>query len=506
MDQYEFIRTAHRQYGKGIRQIAREFGHSRKTVRKALAGMAPEYRMSEKRKSPVMGPVREVVDRILIDDRQQPKKQRHTAKRIYDRLVEEYGFQGAESTVRHYIRKRRAELGVETTEAMVPLCPEVYGEAEVDWGEAVVKMGGEARKVKLFCMRPRFSGKPFVRAYPNEAQEMFLDAHVHAFAFYGGVFPVIVYDNLKTAVAKVLKGKQRVEQNQFKLFRAHYTFQAVFCNAARGNEKGGVEGQVKYARRNFLVPIPEVADFEELNKMLLTACEQQNERVLGGREDRRTIAARFEEEAAHLLKLPAAAYVAQKLVSAKVDKYQTVRVEGVRYSVPREFTGRRVEVAVGCEKVGIAWGKAKIAEHQRCFKARAWVLEPQHYLDTLYEKVTAFERAKPIREWRKTWPESHERMLSLMRHHHGERNGGRAFLEVLMLYRKHSRADVEAVVETALEQQIFDGASIRCLLEGLVDDETPPPRLANEHLPEQCRTRHEAPNLSRYDALVEAAS
>ena len=221
MDQYELIRTAHRVYKKSIRQIARETGHTRRTVRKVLAGQEPKYR---REKEP--------------ERRSQPVKQRHTAHRVWQRLVEEHEFTGAEPTVRRWVRERKTRLGWNQTGAVVPLDPEHALEAEVDWGTAWVRMGGEDRQVKLFCMRSRYSGKAFVRAYPSERQEMFLDGHIRALDWYGGVFPVLVFDNLKTAVKQILRGKARVEEVRFTAFRAHYTFEARFCNPARGQESG----------------------------------------------------------------------------------------------------------------------------------------------------------------------------------------------------------------------------------------------------------------------------
>jgi transposase len=258
MEQYELIRTAHGVYGRSIREISREYGHHHDIVRRVLTGHEPVYRRKKKPHSQVMDNVAETVEEWLKQDRNSPKKQRDTARRIYTRLVEEYNFKGGESTVRRWIRQKKQELGFDTTEAMVPLCPEVGKEAEIDWGTAQAIMDGVQRQVKLFCMRSRYSGKSFVRAYPLERQEMFFEGHIHAFSYFGGIHPVLVYDNLTTAVRCILKGKARVEQDRFVSFRSYYTFKARFCNAGQGHEKGNVEWLVGYARRNFLVPLPKV--------------------------------------------------------------------------------------------------------------------------------------------------------------------------------------------------------------------------------------------------------
>ena len=228
MEQYEVIRIAHRVYGKRIREIARELGHHRRTVRKALRGEEPRYRRKEALKNEAMNAWEGIIDSWSREDRQHPRKQRHTARRVYQRLKTEYGFAGAESTVRRWVRQRKRHLGLEYREAMVPLCPEIGQEAEVDWGEAEVWLQGKSAMIKYFCMRSRYSGKLFVGAYPGERQEMLFDAHLRAFAFFGGIYPVLVYDNMTTAVLKVFKGRRRIEQEQFRSFRGYYTFEARF--------------------------------------------------------------------------------------------------------------------------------------------------------------------------------------------------------------------------------------------------------------------------------------
>ena len=342
MDQYELIRTAHRVYGKSIREIRRETGHHRETIRKVLKGLEPKYRRRKPTRCPVMDPVAPIIEGWLLGDRDRPRRQRHTSRRIWDRLVEEHGFGGAESTVRRWVREWKAAHGYGARQAVVPLDPEVAREAEVDWGTAWVEMAGERRMVKLFVMRSRYSGKAFVRAYPWERQEMFFDAHMRAFAYYQGIFRQLVYDNLRPAVKKILRGKRRVEQEGFVSFRSYYTYEARFCNRGKGQEKGGVEGLIGYARRNFLVPLPRVRDFEELNQMLLERCQKYGSHRIAGREDDRTVQERFEGEKSRLLPLPKRPYENYKPLRVKVDRYQTVRVDRNRYSVPRAYVGRWV--------------------------------------------------------------------------------------------------------------------------------------------------------------------
>ncbi len=372
MDQYELIRTAKRVYKKSIRQIAKETGHSRITIRKVLSGLEPKYRRNKEPGCAVMDAVGAVVERWLKDDLTEPRKQRHTAHRIYTRLLEEHEFTGAESTVRRWVREQKIRLGLKITEAVVPLDPEVAQEAEVDWGSAWVGMSGERQQVKLFCMRSRYSGKAFVRAYPWERQEMFLDGHIRAFSFYGGAFPVLVYDNLTVAVRRILRGKARIEQERFTAFRSYHTFQARFCNPAQGQEKGGVEGLVGFARRNFLVPIPEVKNFDELNELLLARLIEHGETRIQGREDSRTINERHDEEHARLLPIPERPFENTKTVGVRISRYQTAQVDRNRYSVPTAYVGRRLWAQVGCEQVSFYADQTTVRNFSpNCFRSES---------------------------------------------------------------------------------------------------------------------------------------
>lgn len=506
MKQYELIRTAHRVYGKGIREIAREFGHHRDTVRRALAGHEPVYRREKAPHSPVMEPVAATVEAWLKEDRNNPVKQRHTARRIYTRLVEEHNFKGGESTVRRWVRQKKQELGFDTAEAMVPLCPEVGKEAEVDWGTAQVIMDGVQRQVKLFCMRSRYSGKSFVRAYPLERQEMFFEGHIHAFSYFGGIHPVLVYDNLTTAVRRILKGKARVEQGRFVSFRSYYTFTARFCNPGQGHEKGGVEGLVGYARRNFLVPLPKVKDFEELNTWLIEKCDQHAERVLPDRPAEKNIRQCFAEEQPRLLPLPSAPYDDAKLFSVKATKFQTVRVDRSWYSVPTAYAGGQLTARLGCWDLRLYQGTKMVAEHPREFERSRWVLNPHHYLKLLQRKPGAFDEARPIIEWRKKWPPAYEAMLDQLKQKHDHSKGITEFLSILLLHKEYPEERVDAAVEDAVGARAWDVESVRqLLLSGLEPVRSVSP-LSGDLLDQMLRTTFASPDLDCYNALLEGVS
>lgn len=462
MDQYEHIRTAHRVYGQSISEIARITGHSRNTIRKALSETYDGYSLRQHQPFPVLGPFQKIIDVWLSDDRERPRKQRHTARRIFDRLVAEHGFTGSESNVRKYVREAKERLGVSTTKAFLPLEPDLGQEAEVDWGTAMVVLQGQALKVKLFCMRSKGSGKPFLRLYPCERQQAFFDALMRGFAFYGGIFPRLIFDNLTTAVRKVLQGKARLEQESFTRFRAYHNFEARFCNLGAGHEKGGVEGLVGFARRNFLVPMPEAQSLEEINERLLQQCVAYGRHTISGRD--KPVEVLFEEERSCLLKLPEVPFVNIRLLSAKADKYATVIVDKNRYSVPTRQVGRTLRVICHVDQVEIFSQGRRVANHCRLFANNQWQLDPDHYLELLQQRPLAFHSARPIRDWKKRWHPTMHQLLERFCQAHGENRGIKEFIEVLLLFRHHPAEDIQQAIATAVEAGISASGGIQHLL------------------------------------------
>ena len=462
MDEYEFIRTGYRVYGKNISELSRITGHSRNTIKKAIRGEPWGYKERKHQAFPVLGPYMGIIDRWLEGDRGQPKKQRHTARRIYNRLVEEYGFNGGESTVRRYVKMAKIKLGLEEPKVFVPCDPEAGIEAEVDWGTATAIIAGNKVRLKFFCMRSKYSGKHFVRFYPCERQQAFFDAHIHAFNFFGGVFPVIIYDNLRSAVQKVLRGRRRTEQESFRKFKSYYSFEARFCNSNSAHEKGGVEGLVGFARRNYMVPVPEAESIEGLNEEVLKRSYAYGNHTISGRD--RTVNELYEEEKNHLLDLPEVAYSNVDLSNGRVDKYSTVIIDKNRYSVPTQYSGFRVKVIIGVDKVEIFNGNKKIATHERKFGKNKWCLKPEHYLDLILMRPMSFDSARPIKEWRKSWPEVFNTLLDRFRREHGETKGIKEFISVLMLHKDYSCSEIEAAVELALENDISSSEGIRHIL------------------------------------------
>ena len=348
--------------------------------------------------------------------------------------------------------------------AMVPLDPEVAREAEVDWGTAWVQMGGERRRVKLFVMRSRYSGKLFVRAYAWERQEMFFDAHMHAFHYYGGVFRELVYDNLTLSVKQILRGGRRVEQERFVAFRSYYTYRARFCNPGQGHEKGGVEGIIGFARRNFLVPLPRVESFDQLNQLLLERCHAYGSHRIAGREDNLSVEERFEGEQSRLLPLPDRPYENFKAVRVKVDRYCTVRIDRNRYSVPRAYVGRWVWAHIHCQKIVLYADERKVAQHDRVFSKNRWQIDPLHYLDLIGERVGSFESARAIVQWRARWPKDYDLLLQQLRGRQGYSQGTRDFVRVLQLHQEYERTQVKQAITRVLEHHCPSYESIRHLI------------------------------------------
>jgi len=333
---------------------------------------------------------------------------------------------------------------------------------KADWGRAIAIMQGARIPFHFFCMRSKFSAKPFIRAYPCEKQQAFFDAHVHAFNFFGGVFPAIVYDNLTSAVQKVLMGRARIEQEGFRKLKAYYNFDARFCNPAAAHEKGGTEGMIGYIRRNYLVPIPVVESFEELNEKLLNACLRHGTHRTQGRTE--SVDNLFEREKAHLIPLPAVPMGNVYVSETRVNKYATVIVDKNHYSVPVSHVRLKVRVELTIDRVDIFYDGRRIASHARLFGNNKWQLDPQHYLELIRRKPGAFDSALVIRRWRKEWPACLERLLARFKERQGDTPGIKDFISVLMLYRDHPPEDIEAVVELALENSVSTSDGIKHIL------------------------------------------
>jgi transposase len=449
--------------------------------------------------------LRRVIDGWLLDDREAPRKQRHTARRIHRRLVEEYGFQGAESTVRLYVRGRRRGMGI-VRDTHVPRDHAPGQEAEVDWYEAEVDFPEGRQTVQFFEMRACFSGREFHMGFPRQTQQAFLEGHAEAFAYFGGIFPRIRYDNLKAAVKKLLQGRRRQEQDRFVAMRSHYLFESEFCRPGVDGapEKGGVENGVGRFRRNHLVPVLKATDFDDLNRQLRESCARDDLR----RMERRTatVIADWEQESPHLRPLPAEPFDTVETSTARVDGMGRVRVRTNWYSVPIGLAHLSVEVRVRATRVVIVYGGKVVGEHERLQLKNAEHLKLEHYLDLLWHKPGALAASRPLRQARDRGelPPDFDRLWQALRERHGEAEGTRQLIGVMLLYRNADREAVTSAVGLALSYGCYDAGAIATLLRQLqaADRRVEPLR----DLGSLAQYERPTGDLSEYDLLLQQAA
>ncbi len=503
VDDKETLRRKFYIDGQSMRQIARENHCGRETVKRALLDPAPsEYHLSAPRPCPVMGPYQVVVDGWLQEDQQRPRKQRHTAHRIYERLCGEHQFQGAESTVRRFVEQRKAQLGLVPGAVFIPLAFGPGQDAQADFGEAQVILAGTQVTVQYLVMALCYSTLPFVMAFPHQRQEAFFEAHVAAFQFFGGVPRRIWYDNLTQAVQKVLAGHNRREQQAFTALRSYHLFESRFCTPGEGHEKGLVEALVGQTRRNFMVPLPVAADWADLNAQLLAHCEQAKQQRRHGASQ--TIGERWLAERAALLPLPATPFETCVQTVAKINSERLVAFDGNAYSVPLNPSQAQAGVLVKgfVHRVVITRQGQVLAEHVRCYGKGQQILDPLHYLDLLEQRPGAFEHAKPLCQWRPAWPPVYERYLRELRLRLDEGEAVRRFVQVLRLHADFAAEDVAQALAQALDAQCFHPDGVRYLL--LVQHDPPPSamRLDLSAAPALCQAPIQAPDLGRYNQLM----
>lgn len=466
MEQFEAIRRDHAREGLSIRELARRHGVHRRAVRQALESPVPPPKRSPRgRPAPALGPFRALVDVWLMADRELPRKQRHTARRVWQRLVAEHGAVVSERQVARYVRERRRELG-ELGEAYVPLIAEAGVEAEVDWGEATVELRGQRRKVHVFVMRACFSGAGFVMAFERETQQAFLEAHACALEWFGGVFDVVRYDNLKAAVAQVLKGRRRVESDRFVALRSHYMFESVFCQSGQrgAHEKGGVEGDgVGRFRRRHLVPIPQVESLSELNERLEEACWVDLERTIRGRAG--TVGEMLDCERRLLNALPRERFDTAEQATPRVDSKAMVTVRQNRYSVPVGLVGLRVHARIGASEISILHDGRAVAVHERLSGRFGASAQLDHYLELLTLKPGALARSLALSQARERgrWPGCFDELWAAIEQRVGRSEAARQIVDVLMLCREHGPARVELAVRGALAAGAHDGRAVAVL-------------------------------------------
>jgi len=462
VEQFEQIRRDRDREGLSIRALAERHGVHRRAVRQALeSAVVPAKRAPERRSAPKLGEYREIIDGWLVADLDAPRKQRHTAKRVWKRLVDEYGVDVAETTVRDHVRKRRRELGVAARDVFVPQIHAPGVTAEVDWGEADVDLAGARTRVHLFFMRSCFSGAAFSMASPVETQQAFLEGHAHAFDWFAGVFAEVRYDNLGSAVKQVLKGRRRVESDRFVALRSHYLFDALFTTRGiqGAHEKGGVEGEVGRLRRNHLVPVPAVGSIAELNRLLLGACEADLQRQIAGRPG--TVCEQHALERP-LLRALGEPFDTREISSVRVDAKALVTVRQNRYSVPVALAGLRVQAAVGAREIVISHRGREVARHERLHGRSGTRAILDHYLELLQRKPGGLQRSLALAQERDrgAWPACMDELWQALAGRYDDSEAARQMVDVLMLAREHGAAGLELAVGGALASGAIDGHAV----------------------------------------------
>jgi transposase len=501
---FEQIRRDRDREGLSIRALAERHGVHRRAVRQALVSPVPPAKRSpSSRPAPKLGAYRALIDAWLEADRDAPRKQRHTARRIWRRLVDEHGADVAETTVRDYVRSRKRAMGWPVGEVFVPQVHAPGVEAEVDWGQAQIELAGVATRVHLFLMRASFSGAAFCQASLVETQQAFLELHVEAFEWFGGIFEQIRFDNLTSAVKQVLKGRRRVETDRFIALRSHYLFSSQFTTPGiRGaHEKGGVEGEVGRFRRNHLVPVPVVADLAELNALLLAGCEADLRRRIVGRPV--TVGEAWTQERPLLRALPGEPFDASEIATPRVDAKSLVTVRQNRYSVPVCLAGLKVSARIGAREITISHAGAVVARHERLHGRFGTSAQLDHYLELLARKPGGLEHSLPLAQERErgAWPHPFDELWAALTGRYGRSEAARQMVDVLMLCREHGPDRVALSVCGALAAGAHDGRAVAILARRAGMTQTAPPPLTDLE-PRLAAHARSAPDLTDYDQLL----
>jgi len=492
---YGRVRRACHVDGMSARAAGRYFGIDRKTVSKILKhSVPPGYRRECPPVRPKLGPFIGIIDQILEEDKSRIKKQRHTAKRIFERLRDEHGFTGGITIVTDYVRARKRR----TREVFVPLA-HAPGHAQVDFGESLWVIGGVVCKLHYFAMALPHSDAFFIKAYPGETTEAFCDGHVSAFAFFGGVPLSILYDNTTIAVAKILGDGTRKRTRAFSELQSHYLFEDRFGRPGKGNDKGNVEGVIGFGRRNYLVPMPRFESFDALNARLEEQCLKRQDEVLRGHSE--TIGERLLRDLDALMVLPAAPYDACEKVSTRASSISMVRYRSNDYSVPVAYAHHEVQVRGYVHEVVIGCGTEVIARHRRSYEKADMVFDPMHFLPLLEQKVGALDQAAPLQGW--VLPDEFTILRRLLEARMGRR-GKREYVQILRLLETFELGHVHSAVRQALDLGAIGYDAVKHLV--LCRIERRPPRLDLDIYPYLPRALVETTRPANYMSLMPGAA
>jgi transposase len=475
-----------------LRRACRSYHLNFRTVRKIVHQHdPPSYQATKQRTKPVLGPFLPLVHQILEEDRHAPPKQRHTARRIYDRLCEDHHYRGCPSIVRAAV----AAWKQEQAEAFVPLV-HPPGEAQCDFGRAMVEVAGVRHKAALFVLTLPHSNVRFACLFPRECSETFQEGHVRAFAFLGGVPQRVRYDNSRLAVVRCEGRHRRRTSDEFARLQGHFHFQSQFCGVRQAQEKGHVENGVGYVRRNHLVPVPRASTWEEVNSQLTAACQRELEKPPP--RGTRSRAELLAEDRRAFLALPGEPFLARRLDVVTINTLALGRFDTNDYSVPTRYVRQTLSVTGTIDRVQFRHRGAVVAEHPRCWGRKQVTFEPLHYLALLEGKPFAFDSAKPLQGWKLP------ACFAALRRRLEEADpagGTRKYIQVLRLLEQHPVAVLQAAVERALRLGLVDANAIRLLVEKAGEqprqkdfDLSDRPRLSAVQVPE--------PDLAGYAQLT----
>jgi transposase len=455
VDDYGAIRRAHRD-GLPIKQIVREFGYSKNTIRKILRQAEPNPIPTPRRRAaPILGPHREVIDQILAEDRTAPPKQRHTAMQLFRRLQAEQGYDGCYSQVQRYVRRQC----VRQRETFIPLSHAPGQRLEADFGHIHVDFPDGRRLIPFLVTTWAYSNYPFVLALPFERTEAILEGMVAAFEFFGCIPKEVWWDNPKTVATLIFQGRRRQLNPRYAALASHYLFEPLFCLPARGNEKPDAESTVRAVQRRFATPVPCVPDFQALNAEFRRRCEAEQARTVQSLFGPFQIGTRFAEERAAATALPKYRFDPCVIrIGAGVDKYQTVAFDCNRYSVPRRFAFQMVNVKAYVDRVEIVAEGQVIAKHARSFERHSMVLDPLHYLATLDHRPAALDHSPVYQDWK--LPNCFTEFRTELERQHGTRPGTRQFVRVLQLLVEHPESRVRDAIGTCMSSQLMSADAV----------------------------------------------
>ncbi|MGW7027158.1 IS21 family transposase [Streptomyces xanthophaeus] len=457
---YPAIRRDARELGLSSRALALKYSVGRRTVALALESAWPTARKRMPPRGSRLDPYKLAIDGMLRADLDAPRKQRHTLTRIFHRLLDEYGAEEVSyAMVRDYVFDRRREIRVEEGRgppaSFIPQTHRPGDEAEVDFGDVWINLSGTLTKCFLFSLRHSYSGRAVHKIFASCGQEAFLEGHVHALNTLGGVpYGKIRYDDLRAAVAQVLGlTRRRVESERWTAFRSHYSITSFYCHPGieGAHEKGGVEGQIGWFRRNHLVPVPQVDTLAELNLLVEQWDRQDNDRRIRLRP--KSIGEYFQAEHPLLFPLPDEVFETGFVSSVRVDRYGQVSARTNRYSVPVRLIGQMVRIVLHASELVVYDGPKEVARHERLIAKGGSRLDLDHYLEALVRKPGALPGATALDQARSAgkFTPVHDSWWQAACKAHGDPEGTRALISVLLLHRHMAHEDVVAGIAAALK-------------------------------------------------------